>query len=231
VSSIVSSTIVNVAIPDLSRHFLLGQERAQWVAASFMIAMTLSMLLTPWLLNRYGLRRTFIGALALLGAGGLIGGVAHLRRDAGDACGRRHRGGHHAAAAQYLHPARVRRTRAGQALSLFGFGVVLAPAVGPSVGGFLVETFGWRSIFFVVVPLTLIALAMARRFMAVDSAMMGERKPLDWRGLMLVGVATVSLLNGLVEMRGDVHSGIGLVALGVVMLADSCSGNCARRIR
>jgi len=69
VSSIVSSTIINVAIPDLSRHFVLGQERAQWVAASFMIAMTLSMLLTPWLLNRYGLRRTFLGSLLLLGAG------------------------------------------------------------------------------------------------------------------------------------------------------------------
>jgi len=206
VSSIVSSTIVNVAIPDLSRHFLLGQERAQWVAASFMIAMTLSMLLTPWLLNRYGLRRTFIGALALLGVGGLIGGVAPTF---GVMLAMRVAEGVAAGIMQPLPNIFILRVfderEQGKALSLFGFGVVLAPAVGPSVGGFLVETFGWRSIFFVVVPLTLIALAMARRFMAVDSAMMGERKPLDWRGLMLVGVATVSLLNGLVEMRGDVH--------------------------
>jgi len=73
----------------------------------------------------------------------------------------------------------------GKAISMFGFGVVLAPALGPSLGGFLVEAFGWRSIFFVVVPLTLIGVLMARRFMAVDSIMMGERQPLDWRGLGL----------------------------------------------
>ncbi len=76
-SSIVSSTIINVAIPDLSRHFA-GAGTRQWVAASFMIAMTLAMLLTPWLLNRYGLRRTFLGALALLGVGGLVGGCRQL---------------------------------------------------------------------------------------------------------------------------------------------------------
>jgi predicted MFS family arabinose efflux permease len=101
---------------------------------------------------------------------------------------------------------------------MFGFGVVLAPALGPSLGGFLVEAFGWRSIFFVVVPLTVIGALLARRFMAVDSAMMGERKPLDWRGLALAGVATVSLLNGLVEMRESVGAGMAMAGLGVVLL-------------
>ena len=57
-ASIMSSTIVNVAIPDMSHHFALGQERAQWVSSGFMVAMTVSMLTTPWLLGRYGYRRT-----------------------------------------------------------------------------------------------------------------------------------------------------------------------------
>jgi len=83
----------------------------------------------------------------------------------------------------------------------------------------LVELFGWRSIFFVVVPLTLAGWWMARRYMAVDSAMIGERKPLDWRGLALVGVATVSLLNGLVEMRDNAIEGLALAVFGVAMLA------------
>ena len=47
----------------------------------------------------------------------------------------------------------------GKAMGIFGFGVVLAPAVGPSVGGILVEWFGWRSIFFVVTPFCLVAMA------------------------------------------------------------------------
>lgn len=219
-SSIVSSTIVNVAIPDLSRHFVLGQERAQWVAASFMIAMTLSMLLTPWLLNRYGLRRTFIGAALLLGVGGLIGGMSPTY---GVMIAMRVAEGVAAGIMQPLPNILVLRVfeerEQGKAMSLFGFGVVLAPALGPSLGGFLVEAFGWRSIFFVVVPLTLLSWWMARRYMAVDSVMMGERKPLDWRGLVLAGVATVVLLNGLVEMRESLQTGLMLAALGVVLLA------------
>ncbi len=215
-SSIVSSTIINVAIPDLSRHFVLGQERAQWVAASFMIAMTLTMLLTPWLLNRYGLRRTFLGALALLGVGGMVGGLSPTY---GVMIAMRVAEGAAAGIMQPLPNILVLRVfderEQGKAMSLFGFGVVLAPALGPSLGGFLVEAFGWRSIFFVVVPLTLLGAVMARRFMAVDSIMMGERKPLDWRGLGLAGIATVCLLNGLVDMRESVPAGLTLAGLGV----------------
>lgn len=220
ISSIVSSTIVNVAIPDLSQHFLLGQERAQWVAASFMIAMTLSMLLTPWLLNRYGLRRTFLGASVLLGVGGFFGGFSPTY---GVMIAMRAAEGVAAGIMQPLPNILILRSfeerEQGKAISAFGFGVVLAPALGPSLGGFLVEAFGWRSIFFVVVPLTLIGGVMARRFMAVDSIMMGEREPLDWRGLGLAGIATVSLLNGVVQMRDSLPAGLALAGFGVLMLA------------
>ena len=76
-ASIMSSTIVNVAIPDMSQHFSLGQGRAQWVSSGFMVAMTVSMLTTPWLLGRYGYRRTYVGCMLLLMVGGLMGGVAN----------------------------------------------------------------------------------------------------------------------------------------------------------
>ncbi|AGH83924.1 DHA2 family efflux MFS transporter permease subunit [Ralstonia pseudosolanacearum] len=220
VSSIISATIVNVAIPDLSRHFVLGQERAQWVSASFMVAMTLAMLLTPWLLLRFGLRRTFIGALLLLGVGGLVGGLSPTY---GVMIAMRVVGGVAAGIMQPLPNILILRVfperEQGKAFGLFGFGVVLAPALGPSLGGFLVELFGWRSIFFVVVPFTLLGWAMARRFMAINSSMAGEPKPLDWRGLLLVGAATVALLNGLVELHADVTRGVALMAVSAVCLA------------
>jgi MFS family permease len=54
-----ASIIINVAVPDMSRVFMLGQERAQWLSAGFMAAMTLSMLTTPWLLERFGYRHTY----------------------------------------------------------------------------------------------------------------------------------------------------------------------------
>lgn len=220
VASVLSSTIVNVAVPDLSRHFTLGQERAQWVSAGFMLAMTLSMLTTPWLLLRYGLRRTYAGAIWLLMIGGIVGGFSvnypmllSMRVAEGLAAG----------ILQPIPAILILRAfepdQQGRAMGVFGFGVVLAPALGPSVGGFLVEHFGWRSIFFVVVPFCLLVLVMVRRFLAVNSPMMGEARSLDWKGLLLAGVCTVSLLNGLVHLNDEPALGAGLLALSVASLA------------
>jgi DHA2 family multidrug resistance protein len=219
-ASILSSTIVNVAVPDLSHHFALGQERAQWVSAGFMLAMTLSMLTTPWLLLRYGLRRTYTGAICLLLFGGVVGGFSinypmllMMRVTEGLAAG----------VLQPIPAIVVLRAfdakEQGKAMGIFGFGVVLAPAIGPSVGGFLVEHFGWRSIFFVVVPFCLGVLVMIRRFLAVNSPMMGDAKSLDWKGLLLAGVCTVSLLNGLVHLQSDLPVAAVLLLTGMASFA------------
>ena len=219
-ASILSSTIVNVAIPDLSRYFLLGQERAQWVSAGFMLAMTLSMLTTPWLLLRFGLRQTYTWAILTLLAGGVIGGFSvnypmllSMRVAEGLAAG----------VLQPIPAIVILRAFAqheqGRAMGYFGFGVVLAPAIGPSVGGFLVEQFGWRSIFFVVVPFCLAVLLLIRRYLPLRTPLMGDTRALDWKGLMLIGVTVVSLLNGLVSLHPEPSLGLGLLALGTIFLA------------
>jgi len=220
IASILSSTIVNVAIPDLSRHFTVGQERAQWVSAGFMLAMTLSMLTTPWLLLRFGLRRTYTGAILLLLTGGVVGGFSinypmllAMRVLEGLASG----------IVQPIPAIVILRAfgkeEQGRAMGIFGFGVVLAPAIGPSVGGFLVEQFGWRSIFFVVVPFCLAVLLMIRRLLAMKSPLMGDAKRLDWKGLLLAGVSTISLLNGFVHLRSDRVLGIWLLLAGFISFA------------
>ncbi|HJS02457.1 MAG TPA: MFS transporter [Variovorax sp.] len=205
-ASIMSSTIVNVAIPDLSHHFALGQERAQWVTSGFMVSMTVSMLTTPWLLGRFGYRRTYVGTMVLLMAGGIAGGLAGqywlvllARVVEGLAAG----------VVQPIPAIIILRAfephEQGRASGLFGMGVVLAPAVGPSIGGVLVDLFGWRSIFFMVVPFCLVSLWLAYKFVPTTApggavAERGER--LDWGGLALATVGTLCLLNGLVELRG-----------------------------
>lgn len=220
-ASILSSTIVNVAVPDLSRHFSLGQERAQWVSAGFMLAMTLSMLTTPWLLLRFGLRRTYTGCILLLLFGGFVGGFSvnypmllTMRVVEGLAAG----------VLQPIPSIVVMRAfdrgEQGRAMGIFGFGVVLAPAIGPSVGGVLVELFGWRSIFFVVVPFCLLVLFMVRRLLAVNSPMQGETRPLDWIGLLLATIGITCLLNGLVHLHdGWVESAMLLVPGILAILA------------
>jgi MFS transporter, DHA2 family, multidrug resistance protein len=201
-AAIISSTIVNVAVPDLSRHFDLGQERAQWISAAFMVAMTLALTVTPWLLARFGLRRTYLGACVLLMIGGIAGGLSN---DFSLLIGMRVTEGIAAGILQPIPNVVIMRAfehhERGRAIGIFGLGVVLAPAIGPSVGGFLVEAFGWRSIFFVVVPLCLTAIALARSFLPTDSSFIQEKAPLDWIGLLWISIATLCLLNGLVELN------------------------------
>jgi len=219
-ASIMSSTIVNVAIPGMSEHFTLGQARAQWVSSGFMVAMTVSMLTTPWLLARYGYRRTYVGCMLLLMAGGLVGGFAN---SFGLVLGARVAEGLAAGVVQPIPAIIIMRAFApheqGRASGLFGMGVVLAPAIGPSVGGILVDLFGWRSIFFMVVPLCLASLWMAFRYVPVTApgGLAANRggSGLDWRGLLMGAVGTLCLLNGMVEL----HSGSRPQAAGLLAIA------------
>jgi EmrB/QacA subfamily drug resistance transporter len=217
-ASIMSSTIVNVAIPDMSQHFTLGQERAQWVTSGFMAAMTASMLTTPWLLVRYGYRRVYVGTMLLLMAGGVVGGLAN---SFSLVLGARVAEGLAAGIVQPIPAIIIMRAFApheqGRASGLFGMGVVLAPALGPSVGGILVDLFGWRSIFFMVVPLCLLSIWMAFRYVpsTAPGGLAANRQgaALDWRGLLLGAAGTLCLLNGMVEL----HGGQGVLA--AVLLA------------
>ncbi len=200
-ASVMSSTIVNVAIPDISQHFGLGQERAQWVGSSFMLAMTVSMLTTPWLLGRFGERRSYSATLWLLLLGGLVGGLSD---DFYVVLAGRVAQGLAAGVMQPMPAIVIVRIfgpqEAGRATGIFGMGVVLATALGPTVGGLLVHAFGWRSIFFMVIPFCLASLWMAQRYVPARLAgLRGGR--LDWLGLLLGALATVGLLNGLVQCR------------------------------
>ncbi|SDO10446.1 MFS transporter [Polaromonas sp. JS666] len=218
-ASIMSSTIVNVAIPDMSQHFTLGQERAQWVSSGFMVAMTVSMLTTPWLLARYGYRRTYAGTMLLLMAGGIVGGLSnHFSL----VLGARVAEGLAAGVVQPIPAIIIMRAfgphEQGRASGLFGMGVVLAPAVGPSIGGVLVDLFGWRSIFFMVIPLCLVSLWMAYRYVP-DTAPGGvaanrNTAMIDWRGLLLGAVGTLCLLNGMVQLHGAGGGAQAFVLLG-----------------
>ena len=220
-ASIMSSTVVNVAIPDMSQHFGLGQERAQWVSSGFMAAMTVSMLTTPWLLSRFGYRATYSGCMWLLLAGGLAGGLASAfplvlaaRVAEGLAAG----------VVQPIPAIIILRAfephEQGRASGIFGMGVVLAPALGPSIGGLLVDWFGWRSIFFMVVPLCLLSLWLAKKLVPTTGpgGAQASGAALDWRGLLLATAGTLCLLNGLVELQGGTAATATTLLLAAVLV-------------
>jgi DHA2 family multidrug resistance protein len=200
-AAVLSSTVVFVAVPALSHQFSVGQERVQWVSSAFMIALTLAMLLTPWLLIRYGLRITFLAAIIGLMAGGIGCAFAPnfpmliaMRVLEGAASG----------VLQPIPGIVIMRAfppdKQGRAMGIFGLGVVMAPALGPVVGGILIEQLGWRSIFLVVVPFCLLTIALVQRYVGDDPSVTRDDKPLDWVGLTWIGASTVAILNGLTDL-------------------------------
>jgi len=205
-ASVMSSTIMNVAIPDMSHHFALGQSQAQWVSSGFMVASTVSMLTTPWLLSRYGYRRVYNLCMWALLLGGLGGGLAN---DYALVLLARVAEGLAAGVVQPIPAIIILRAfgpgEQGRASGLFGTGVVLAPAIGPSIGGLLVDAFGWRSIFFMVVPLAMVGMWLSRRYVPTTApggvAANADSAGLDWLGLALASASTLLLLNGLVQLR------------------------------
>lgn len=221
--SIMSSTVVNVAIPDMSHQFTLGQDRAQWVSSAFMLASTSAMLTTPWLLARFGYRRTYIHATLALMVGGIAGGVSDVFWGVLAA---RIAEGLAAGVMQPIPAIIILRAfepaEQGRASSFFSMGVVLAPAIGPSVGGVLVDAFGWRSIFFMVIPFCIASLYMARRYVPLTGpGGVGAPLPaaLDWRGLLLVSGGSMCLLNALVALHGEslMHAAL-LFALAAALI-------------
>ena len=205
-ASIMSSTIINVAIPDMGQHFVMSPTRAQWVSSGFMVAMTVSMLTTPWLLARYGYRKTYSVSMWVLLWGGIGGGLSN---DYSWVLVARVAEGLAAGVVQPIPAIIILRAfgagEQGRAGSFFGTGVVLAPAIGPSIGGLLVDWFGWRSIFFMVVPLALASIWMARRYVPTTApgGMAPDRESarLDTWGVFLATLSTLCLLNGLVALR------------------------------
>ncbi len=76
ITVVLSSTVVNVALPDIMGVFGIGQDQAQWMSTGFLAAMTGSMLLNAWLNDAIGVRATFVGSLALFSVASVVGGLA-----------------------------------------------------------------------------------------------------------------------------------------------------------
>ncbi len=215
-----SSTVVFVAVPELSHQFSVGQERVQWVSSAFMIALTLAMLLTPWLLLRYGLRITFLASVIGLMAGGIGCAFANgfpmliaMRVLEGAASG----------VLQPIPGIVIMRAfppdKQGRAMGIFGLGVVMAPAMGPVAGGFLIEHLGWRSIFLVVVPFCLMTIALVQRYVGDDPSIIKEDKPLDWVGFVWIAASTVAILNGLTDLDDAMTDALLQLGIGLVGVA------------
>ncbi len=219
IALILSSTIINVAIPDIMGAYGVGQDKAQWLLSGFLAIMTLCMLLNAWLVSTIGKRNAYLLAIGIFSVGSILGGIspsfdalimARILQGAGA-------GLIHPLALQVIYEIFPPEQR-GRAMGFFGFGIVLAPALGPACGGFLVDLYSWRAVFYMILPVCAVAVIMGLIFMPGRDANATQVK-FDWTGMSLMLICLFSLLAGLSNgSRDGWGSNIILTYFGVAIV-------------
>jgi len=222
-ATVLSATVVNVALHDIMVEFGIRQGQVHWLATGFIAAMTTTMLASSWLLDHFGVRKTLAAAMFLFTLISLAGGFAETP---GQLIAARIGQGAMAGLMQpmgmYLVFRIFPRDRRGQAMGIYGMGVILAPALGPVLGGFLVDQLDWRYVMFAPAPVTLVGVFMAWRFLPLPVSRPAPYR-FDLPGLILLGftiAVSLDTLNRLQHAAGQENRILAgtILALGALLL-------------
>jgi EmrB/QacA subfamily drug resistance transporter len=218
ISATVTTTTVNVAIPEIMGTFGIGQDRAQWLSAGALAGTTVAMLLSSWMIHSFGTRRTFVGALCVFVSALLLAGITpndtvliFCRIVQGAVTG-------------LLQPLAIYALfrvfpydQRGKAMGFFGLSAILGPAIGPAIAGVLIEHFNWRYIFYIPIPLS-VAGIMLGTLVLPEREESAVRASFDWTGFVLLSGALSCLLTGLSNgQREGWSSGFVLTLLGCAL--------------
>lgn len=222
VMTILDTTIVNVAINTLADDFAVPLSTIQWVTTAYMLAIALVIPLTGWAADRFGTKRLWMSCVALFVLGSALCGLAwnaesliafRVLQGIG--------GGMVMPAGMTVLAQTAGPQRVGRVMSIVGVPMLLGPILGPVLGGWLVDDVSWRWIFYVNVPIGLIALPLAWRILAADVPRPSEK--LDLRGLLLLSPGLALFVFGLAETAsaGGLGSAraLGPMVAGVVLIA------------
>ncbi len=201
VMTILDTTIVNIAIDRLGVVFDARLSTIQWVSTGYLLALAAVIPLTGWAVDRFGTRRVFLSAVTLFLGGSLLSGLAW---SAGTLIGFRVLqglgGGMVMPVGMTILARAAGQERMGRVMALVGIPMLLAPALGPMLGGALVDGASWRLIFFINLPLGVFALALAARVLPRAQERVGTT--LDWVGAALLSPGFALVVFGVSSPSG-----------------------------
>src|SRR5215472_1616485 len=215
--NVLDVSIANVSIPAIAGDLGVSPNQGTWVITSFAVANAISVPLTGWLSQRFGNVKLFLATVVLFVVASLLCGLAPsmgmlilFRVIQGAVAGPM------IPLSQTLLLASYPREKAGTALAMFSLTVLVAPVVGPLLGGWITDNISWPWIFFINVPVGLIAAALTW-VLYRDRDTPTRRTPIDAGGLILL-VVWVGALQVMLDKGKDLDwfgSGV-IVALAIV---------------
>jgi EmrB/QacA subfamily drug resistance transporter len=203
IMSALDTTIVNVALVSLSRDLHTTLDSIQWVVTAYLLSLAAVIPVTGWAARRFGAKRLFVLSIVVFTVGSALCGLAssvpeliffRVLQGIG--------GGMIMPIGTIILVKKAGPVRLPRVMSAVGVPIILAPVIGPTIGGLLLDTAGWRWIFYVNLPIGIAAVIAAVRLLARDSS--EDAGPLDFLGLGLVAAGLVGVTYGL--------AGIGTVS-------------------
>ncbi len=199
---VLDTSIANVALPHIAGSVGASQDEATWVLTSYLVSSAVILPISGWLSNRFGRKRFYMTCVAMFTVCSMLCGfaptlpfliLARILQGLG--------GGGLAPSEQAILADTFPIEKRGQAFALYGMAVVVAPAIGPTLGGWITDNYNWHWIFFINLPVGLLSLFLSNRMVEDPpeiTARTKRRDPIDYIGLLTVA-AGVGLLEATLD--------------------------------
>ncbi len=222
IMAIVDSSIVNVALNNMAGTLGASIDEIGWVATGYILASVIVMPLNGWLTARFGRRNFYAACIVIFTVSSFLCGTAtsvwqlvayRVIQGIGG-------GALQPTAQAILFESYPPEKRSG-AMAIFGLGAMVGPAIGPTLGGYIVDNFSWPLIFYINLPIGIIAFFMTLAFIKDQSYVKRSTNPVDWLGLGLL-TAGVGALQYVLE-RGQTEDWFGSQTIVIMALISAFS--------
>jgi len=217
---VLDTTVVNVSLPHIASSMAATTEEATWAVTSYLVANAIILPMTGWLASRFGRKRLlmmstagFTAASFLCGAAPNLAALVIFRIIQGAT------GGALQPLSQAVLLESFKPEERGRAMGFWGLGIVVAPILGPVVGGWLTENYTWRWVFYINLPFGIISLLMTRAFVFDPAYLKRLTSRIDYwgMGLLVVGIGSLQYVLDKGQ-QDDWFADHVIAALGVVAI-------------
>jgi DHA2 family multidrug resistance protein len=189
---VLDTSIANVALPHIAGGLSAGVDESTWILTSYLVSNAIVLPMSGWFSSVIGRKRFYMLCVALFTASSFLCGLApnlgfliffRVLQGMG--------GGGLQPSEQSILADTFAPAKRGMAFAMYGMAVVVAPAIGPTLGGWITDNFSWRWIFYINIPVGLISLALTQRVITDPPHLQGRKRkgiPIDYIGFGLIAV-------------------------------------------
>jgi MFS transporter, DHA2 family, multidrug resistance protein len=192
---VLDTSVANVALPHIGGNLSATPEEATWVLTSYLVSNAIILPMTGWLANYFGRRRLFLLCVVLFTFASILCGMAtslglliaaRIVQGLG--------GGAMVPIAQAILLESFPPAKRGQAMAMFGLGIIVAPILGPTLGGWITDNYSWRWIFYINVPVGIVAFLMAEELIEDPPYIRRDKNAsVDFAGFALLAIGLGAL--------------------------------------